>query len=193
MGPAPGFVYYRLRGRGPAIARGRAAPRAGAIPRATIDRFASPFRYMHIARWLHLLGVVVWVGGMFFAHLALRPAAGALPPPQRLTLLAATLTRFVAWVALAILAILGSGGWLLHAEGGFGAAGPGVQAMTLLGLVMTAIYAYLVARPLPRLRAAVAAADWPAGGAAMATARRLVAVNLLLGLATITVAALVRA
>ena len=56
---------------------------------------------MQVARWLHLLGVVVWVGGMFFAHMALRPA---LPrrsqPPQRLPLLAATLSRFIAWVAV---------------------------------------------------------------------------------------------
>ena len=44
---------------------------------------------------LHLLGVVVWVGGMFFAHMALRPAATELlEPPQRLPLLQATLMRF---------------------------------------------------------------------------------------------------
>ena len=55
---------------------------------------------MQIARWLHLLGVVVWVGGMFFAHMALRPSVQALDPPERLPLLAATLTRFVAWAAV---------------------------------------------------------------------------------------------
>lgn len=147
---------------------------------------------MHIARWLHLLGVVVWVGGMFFAHVALRPAATALPPPQRLPLLAATLTRFVSWVAVAVLAILGSGAWLMHAMGGFAAASPAVHAMSAAGLAMTLVYAYLVARPLRALRAAVAAADWPAGGAAMTTVRRLVALNLVLGLLTITVAALGR-
>jgi uncharacterized membrane protein len=27
---------------------------------------------------LHVLAVVVWVGGMFFAYLVLRPSAGAL-------------------------------------------------------------------------------------------------------------------
>jgi uncharacterized membrane protein len=147
---------------------------------------------MNIARWLHLLGVVVWVGGMFFAHLALRPAVGALPPPQRLPLLAATLTRFVAWVAVAVLAILGSGAAMIHQLGGFAAVNASVHAMTLLGLAMVAIYVYLVARPLARLRAAVAAGDWPGGGAAMATVRHLVAVNLVLGLVTISIAALGR-
>lgn len=148
---------------------------------------------MQIARWLHLLGIVVWVGGMFFAHMALRPAVTALPPPQRLPLLAATLSRFVAWVGVAIVAILASGGWMLRAAGGFGAAGMGVQAMTVLGLVMTAVYVAIAAGPLRRLRAAVAAGDWPAGGAAMTLVRRLVALNLVLGLVTVTLASLGRA
>ena len=145
---------------------------------------------MQIARWLHLLGVIVWVGGMFFAHMALRPAVTALPPPQRLPLLAATLTRFVAWVGVAVLAILGSGGWLLRGTGGFGGAGLAVQAMVVVGLVMTVVYVVIVVGPLRRLRAAVAGGDWPAGGAAMTTVRRLVALNLVLGLVTVTLASL---
>ena len=148
---------------------------------------------MQIARWLHLLGVIVWVGGMFFAHMALRPAVTALPPPQRLPLLAATLGRFVAWVGVAVVAILGSGGFMLHVVGGFAQAGFAVQAMTALGVVMAIVYAFIVAAPLRRLRSAVAAGDWPAGGAAMATVRQLVALNLVLGLVTITVASLFRA
>ena len=80
---------------------------------------------MQWARWLHLLGVVVWIGGMFFAHMALRPAAQALPPPQRLPLLAATLTRFVQWVAVAIVAILGSGIGLIVMVGGMAQSGGG--------------------------------------------------------------------
>jgi len=143
---------------------------------------------MQLARWLHLLGVVVWVGGMFFAHAALRPAAQALPPPQRLPLLSATLTRFVAWVAAAIVAILGSGVALIVMLGGMTAVGLSVHAMMALGLVMMVIYGYLVASPLRRLRAEVAAGVWERAGAAMGQVRRLVAVNLLLGLLTLTIA-----
>ncbi|WP_265945652.1 hypothetical protein [Dechloromonas sp. A34] len=59
---------------------------------------------------LHLSGVIVWIGGMFFAQFCLRPvAASQLPPPQRLPLLAAVLGRFFTAVALSIVAILGSG------------------------------------------------------------------------------------
>ena len=42
---------------------------------------------MSIALSLHVLFVVIWVGGMFFAYMALRPAAvNTLEPPLRLTL-----------------------------------------------------------------------------------------------------------
>ncbi len=147
---------------------------------------------MQWARWLHLLGVVVWVGGMFFAHMALRPAVQSLPPPQRLPLLAATLTRFVAWVALAIAAILGSGAMLVVMAGGLRNVGLSVHLMMAIGVVMMLLYAHLTAAPLRRLRAAVAAAQWEQAGSAMATIRKLVAVNLVLGLVTITIAVLVR-
>jgi len=40
-----------------------------------------------IAITLHTLSAVIWVGGMFFAHFALRPAANhLLEPPLRLFL-----------------------------------------------------------------------------------------------------------
>ena len=145
---------------------------------------------MQFARWLHLLAVVVWVGGMFFAYMALRPAAQALPPPQRLPLLSAALSRFVAWVAAAIVLLVGSGIAMIMLLGGMRAVGVYVHVMTGLGLLMILLYGHLVASPLRRLRAAVAANDWPGGGAAMTTARRLVGVNLVLGVVTMTIAIL---
>ena len=147
---------------------------------------------MQIARWLHLMGVVVWVGGMFFAHLALRPAALSLPPPVRLPLLAGTLGRFFPWAGAAVVAIVVSGAWLVHGSGGFRAIGAFVHAMTAIGLVMTLVYGYIVAVPYRALRTAVAASNWVAGGAAMASIRRLVGLNLVLGLVTIAIAALGR-
>jgi uncharacterized membrane protein len=74
---------------------------------------------MEIARLLHVLGVVIWVGGMFFAYVTLRPAAAALlEPPQRLPLWQATLSRFFTWVWVAIGLILVSSIWMLTALGG---------------------------------------------------------------------------
>jgi len=42
---------------------------------------------MAYAVTLHILGAVIWVGGMFFAYMALRPAiVETLEPPFRLKL-----------------------------------------------------------------------------------------------------------
>ena len=43
----------------------------------------------------HILSVVIWVGGMFFAYMAMRPAAASvLEPPKRLSLWLPTFKRF---------------------------------------------------------------------------------------------------
>jgi uncharacterized membrane protein len=144
---------------------------------------------MQFARWLHVMGVVVWVGGMFFAHMALRPAVQSLAPPERLPLLASTLSRFLAWVAVAIVAILASGVAMMAM---LGPVGLYVHAMTAVGLAMTVIYAYIVVVPLRSLRGGVGARDWPRAGAAMLRIRQLVAVNLVLGIAVIATAYLAR-
>ena len=44
---------------------------------------------------IHLLLALLWVGGMFFAYLVLRPvAATELEPPQRLPLWRGVFSRF---------------------------------------------------------------------------------------------------
>lgn len=143
---------------------------------------------MSYSLWLmvHLLGVIVWVGGMFFAHFALRPAAvEVLQPPQRLALLAAALGRFFKWVAISIALILISGVAIMMLFLGSGARlGPHIHAMTTLGLIMMLIFGHIRFAGFKRLLAAVAAQDWAAGAAAMAQIRRLVLVNLVLGLIT---------
>ncbi|HEX6945511.1 MAG TPA: CopD family protein [Casimicrobiaceae bacterium] len=148
---------------------------------------------MRIALWLHLLATVLWVGGMFFAHVALRPAVQQLPAPQRLTLLAATMGTFFRWVGGAVAVILASGFMMIFASGGFAAFGGYVHVMSALGIVMTTIYGYIVAVPYSVLRGAVEAQQWERAGTAVGVVRRLVGLNLILGLATITVAVLGRA
>lgn len=139
---------------------------------------------------LHLSGVVIWVGGMFFAHFCLRPVAAALlPPPQRLPLLAAVLGRFFKAVAVCILLILGTG-FVSIATVGFAQAPLHWHAMSGMGLVMTTVFGVVYFQYFPRLRAGVAGEDWPAAGLAMNRIRQLVAINLLLGGATILVATL---
>jgi uncharacterized membrane protein len=147
---------------------------------------------MRVALFLHLVAVVVWVGGMFFAHVALRPAVAALEPPQRLTLMAAALGRFLCWVAGAVVVILATGFGMLAATPAGAGVGTGVATMAVVGVAMVAIYVDLVLQPYRRLAAAVAAKAWPDAAAALAGVRRRVEINLGLGLVTIAAAVLGR-
>ena len=143
---------------------------------------------MDIARWLHLLGVAVWVAGMFFAYMALRRAAAAvLEPPLRLPLWHQTLRRFFLWVWVAVVLILVSGLHMIAALGGRDAPAY-AWIMLVIGIVMMLIFAHVFFAAFRRLERAVAAADWKAGGAALGQIRKLVGLNLILGLITITVA-----
>lgn len=143
---------------------------------------------MDIARWLHLLGATVWVGGMFFAYMALRPAAvEVLEPPLRLPLWHQTLRRFFLWVWVAVALILGSGLHMIMALGGSDAHAY-AWIMLAIGIGMMLIFAHVYFAPYRRLGRAVAATDWKAGGAALGQIRKLVGLNLILGLITITVA-----
>lgn len=145
---------------------------------------------------LHLLAVIVWVGGMVFAHFFLRPAAQSLEPPLRVQLMQGVLQRFLGAVGGAVAVVLASGVWMIGraarqaAQAGGFSMPPGWAAMAVLGLVMAAIFGHIRFALFPRLRRAVAAADWPAGGKALADIRRWVAVNLALGSLTVAIAVL---
>lgn len=146
---------------------------------------------MSIALTLHLLASTIWVGGMFFAYMALRPvAADLLEPPLRLRLWSKVFKRFFPWVWLAVLALVTTGFWMIFAVfGGMRGVGAQVHLMLLLGLIMSGIFIYIWFGPYTGLRAAVAAEDWPTGGARLASIRRLIGTNLVLGLVVIAVAA----
>jgi uncharacterized membrane protein len=134
----------------------------------------------------HLLAVVLWVGGMAFAHWFLRPAVQALEPPQRVALMQRVLQRFLAAAGVAVLVALASGGVLMA----LGVRGWHVSAMAALGLLMAAIYGHVRFVLYPRLAHAAAAQDWPAGGTALAAIRQWVGFNLGLGVVVIAVALL---
>ena len=142
----------------------------------------------------HVLAVVVWIGGMVFAHFFLRPAALKLEPPQRIRLMHGALQRFFAAVLVAIVVILGSGVWMIG-----NAAKTSVQAglgfnmpldwtiMATLGIVMMAIFGHIRFALFKRLSKAVASSDWAAGGAALASIRTWVGINLAIGVVIIVV------
>lgn len=146
---------------------------------------------MGVLLFLHVLGVVVWVGGMFFAYLALRPAAAEiLEAPERLPLWSGTLRRFFSWVWVAVALIVLSGFGMMPRLGGFAGAGWHVHTMLALGTAMMLIFLHVFFAPYARLKRYVAAREWQAAGGALNQIRLLVAVNLALGLLVVAVATL---
>lgn len=145
---------------------------------------------MALAIALHALAAVIWVGGMFFAYVALRPvAATLLQPPQRLPLWSRTFARFFVWVWAAVLLLPASGYWMVVAGfGGMGHVGLHVHIMQGLGWVMIALFVYLFFVPYRRMNAAIIAADWPSAGRHLGYIRRIIATNLSLGLLVVALA-----
>ncbi len=140
---------------------------------------------------IHGLAAVIWVGGMFFAHMALRPAVMAMePPPERLKLWGRVFPRFFAWVwASVILLNLTGFGIVSEYIGGFGGAPIHIHLMAGLGLVMSAIYIFLYFVPYARFRAELAQENWPEAAARQAVIRKIVGTNLILGLITVAIGA----
>jgi uncharacterized membrane protein len=143
-----------------------------------------------LANALHVLSVVVWVGGMFFAYLCLRPvAASVLEPPQRLTLWARVFDRFFPWVWLAIVLLLVTGFGMMFGYFGGMKTAPYIHAMMGIGIVMMLIFFHVFFAPYRRLKHAVDAQDWQGGARHLAQIRKLVGVNTLLGLLVVVIAA----
>ena len=135
---------------------------------------------------LHVLAVVVWVGGMFFAYNALRPAAAeVLEPPLRLKLWVATFRRFFPWVWLSVIVLLISGLWMMMS---LPKAPAYIHIMLGLGVIMMIIFAHVYFAPYNRLKKAVMNENWPEGGKYLAQIRTLVGINTVIGLLTIIVA-----
>ncbi len=146
--------------------------------------------YFPIAISLHVLAAVIWVGGMFFAYMALRPvAANLLEPAVRLSLWARTLTRFFIWIWLAVIIIPVSGYWMIFsAFNGFAGVAWYVHIMQALGIIMILIFLHVFFAPFKRLRRAVNEENYQEGGKSLAQIRKLVGLNLLIGLLTIITA-----
>ena len=145
---------------------------------------------MFIAITLHLLAVVIWVGGMFFAYMALRPvAATLLEPSLRMPLWSQTFARFFPWVWASVILLPVTGYWMIfNVFGGFGSLALYIHIMQGLGILMTLIFLHVYFAPYPRLKRAVAAGDFAAAGKQLATIRKLIGLNLILGLVLIVIA-----
>ncbi|MFV8834537.1 CopD family protein [Aquisalimonas sp.] len=127
---------------------------------------------------------------MFFAYVILRPVAAAtLEPPERLMLWRRVLAKFFVWVWKSVVIVLLTGYWL--GFGLFRSMGDWpthVHVMHGLGLIMALLFLVVFFLPFNQLRRAVDTQDWQRGAEALANVRRLVGINLVIGLVVVAVA-----
>ena len=141
-----------------------------------------------LALTLHMLSATIWVGGMFAAYMCLRPAAGVLEPPQRLTLWRVFFRKFFPWVWASVVLLIVTGYWMLAVYfGGFANAPPYVNIMQALGWLMVVLFAVLFHGPWLRFKRAVDAQDWPAARDQLERIRVIIAINLPLGLIVVLI------
>jgi uncharacterized membrane protein len=137
---------------------------------------------------IHLLCAVLWVGGMFFAYVVLHPSMQAIDNQQRLLLTTQVLRRFflVVWHAMPLIILTGLG-MLWFMFGGMAAVQSGampmlpwpLHAMIGCGILMAVIFIALVFGPYRQFRRTI---DRARMTQRLATVRRLIGINLLLGL-----------
>jgi uncharacterized membrane protein len=145
-----------------------------------------------LLKTVHLLSIIVWIGGMAFAHFFLRPAVAALEPPARLRLMHAVLGRFFGAVLVAAPLAVASGAAMLLALPAGTVVPTSWALMGVLGVIMLLIFLHVRVALYARLGRAVAAADWPAGALALGAIRRWVALNLGIGVAIVVLTLLGR-
>jgi uncharacterized membrane protein len=133
---------------------------------------------------LHVLCAAVWVGGMLFAYVVLRPSLSVLEPPQRIALHSQIFRRFflIIWHVMPLIILTGFI-MIFAVFGGMASVAWPVHVMLLLGLVMSAIFLAIFFGPYRTFRTVP-------GPAPLEAIRRLIGLNLLLGVVTIAIAAL---
>ncbi len=142
-----------------------------------------------IVKLLHLIAAIVWMGGMAFMLVALRPAAIAvLDGPTRLRLMGAVWQRFFLAVALSIVVLFTTGTNLYtilfratKLASGTGGVPLGWNIMLALGLLMMLVFAHIYFAGYAKFKRASAGGDLVLASKAATTIHTLMLINFVLG------------
>ena len=141
------------------------------------------FNLLALTIAVHGLSAAIWVGGMFFAYICLRPSLGSLEPSQRLQLWQQVFRRFFVWVWIIAAVLPLTGNFLIvGVYGGFANVGLNIHIMNGVGWIMIILFAVLYFVPYRRFNAAVDRQDWPGAAKNLNAIRQIIATNLALGL-----------
>ena len=152
------------------------------------------------AKLLHLIAGIVWMGGMTFMLLALRPAAlASLDAQPRALLMAEVFKRFYVLVLLAIALLFTTGTHLYTATfraaklaTGQGSVPLGWNVMLVLGLAMMLIFGHIYFAGFKKYKRAVAAGQWPIAAKVAGLMHTMTLINFTLGWLAILAVRLVR-
>lgn len=142
-----------------------------------------------LALILHVFSAVIWVGGMFFAYLVLRPAAGGLPERSLVELWTGVFRLFFPWVWAAIAVLLLTGFYMASAVfNGLGHAPIYIHLMLGLGILMMLLFLHVYFAPWKRLQRHAQAGELENAQKQLRQIRVLIGINLLLGLIVVAIA-----
>lgn len=148
---------------------------------------------MALHKLLHILSALIWVGGMFFAYVILRPSIGQLLKlPERMRLWDRVFDRFFKWVWLAVFLLLSTGFYMIYLYGGMAAMPFHIHLMMLSGIVMMVVFVYLFFGCYAYFNQLVEEKEWHQAEEKLAIMRKLIALNLAIGLLTVAVAVIGR-
>ena len=142
---------------------------------------------------VHLVGAALWVGGMGYAIMVLRPSLPVIEPAARAALLVEAHRRFlrIVW-AMMPLVLLSGYGLMFWVLGGFRGVGWAVHVMHTVGLVMGGLFLVIWFGPFQAMRRAMAAGELPAAMAANERLRKLIGINFSLGVVALALGGFAR-
>jgi len=137
-----------------------------------------------IALSIHMLASIIWVGGMFFAYMFLRPvAAEMLEPPLRLQLWSAVFSRFFKWVWPIVILLPATGYLMIYKNwDGFRFVTMDIHLMHAIGLLMVILFLHLFFAPYRRMNEALQDGNIGEAARRLGQIRGIVAINMTLGL-----------
>lgn len=131
-------------------------------------------------KFLHIFSIILWIGGMIFAHFFLRPSLALLEPNQRVLLMHATLKRFFGTVLVVSVLAWASGMSMMALSGG-GSMPKDWMVMAALGTLMLGIFFHIRLVLFVKMSERVERNDLPGAGEHLNKIRQWVLVNLIIG------------
>jgi uncharacterized membrane protein len=140
---------------------------------------------------IHLVAIIVWLGGLFALMVVLSPATRAMDSVAHASLWHRALSRFFVWGSISLGIIVATGIALVHLR--FAGQPPLIHRVNMfIGVPAIALFVYVLLGPYRSCRRAIADRDWKAAEHSVSRIRVLLALVLLLGMVSSVVSAVGR-